>query len=113
MIMGVTGDKSKKPSAANSPLPPEEIIFFIDRSLGRKVIPGALQKAGERVKAHDDLYPQDTKDPVWLRGVGKQGWVVLTKDKRIRHRNLELEALMNAKVRAFVLASKGDLQGQE
>jgi hypothetical protein len=37
---------------------------------------------------------------------------VLTKDHRIRYRNLEREALMNAGVGAFILTA-GDLQGDE
>jgi hypothetical protein len=39
---------SKKPSAANSSSrkPPEPLIFFIDRSLGRKKVPEALRAAG-------------------------------------------------------------------
>jgi hypothetical protein len=41
-----------------------------------------------------------------------RGWVVLTKDKRIRYRNLERNALRNAGVAAFILIA-GDLNGQE
>jgi hypothetical protein len=36
------------------PSPPERLVFFIDRSLGRKVIPDALRAAGEEVRIHDD-----------------------------------------------------------
>ena len=60
--MVVNGDISKKPSDASLRSPPESLIFFIDRSLGRKVVPGALRTAGEEVRIHDDYFPQDAKD---------------------------------------------------
>ena len=43
---------------------------------------------------------------------GRERWIVLTKDKHIRRRELELRAFTLAKVRAFVLTS-GDLRGDE
>ena len=44
--------------------------------------------------------------------MGARGWVVLTKDRYIRRRELEIEALINAGVRAFVLTA-ADLTGPE
>jgi hypothetical protein len=111
--MAVNGETSKKPSDASLPSPPERLIFFIDRSLGRKVIPAALRAAGEEVRIHDEHFPQDAKDEVWLAQVGKSGWVALTKDKHIRYRASEIQALRAANVRAFVLTSRGDLTGAE
>lgn len=61
---------------------------------------------------HDDHFLPDAKDEEWLTAVGRQGWVVLTKDTRIRYRNLERAALMRAGVGAFVLTT-GDLKGDE
>lgn len=61
---------------------------------------------------HDDHFLPDAKDEEWLTAVGRQGWVVLTKDIRIRYRNLERAALMRAGVGAFVLTT-GDLKGDE
>ena len=93
--------------------PPARVVFFIDRSLGRRIIPGALRDAGEEVRIHDEHFPQDAKDETWLAEAGKQGWVVLTKDKNIRYRAIELHALLAARVRAFVLTARGDLSGAE
>jgi predicted nuclease of predicted toxin-antitoxin system len=103
----------KKPSDASLPSPPERLIFFIDHCLGRKIIADALRAAGEEVRIHVDHFPQDAKDEEWLSGVGKSGWVVLTKDKHIRYRASEIQALRAANVRAFVLTSRGDLTGAE
>lgn len=43
---------------------------------------------------------------MWLREVGRRGWVVLTKDDRIRYRMLEKQAIAQARVRAFFLAAR-------
>lgn len=103
------GFRSKKHCATKSPPEP---VFFIDRSLGKRVIAEALRKAGAIVEVHDDHFPHDAKDEDWLRKIGRSGWVVLTKDSRIRYRNLETAALTASKVRTFVLTSK-DMSGQE
>jgi hypothetical protein len=54
--MAANGETSKKPSDANLPSPPEHLIFFIDRSLGRKVVPGALRAAGEEVASTTSIF---------------------------------------------------------
>lgn len=56
------------------------------------------------------LLPPRTKR--WLTRAGQKNWIVLTKDHRIRYRNLERAALMKAGVGAFVLTA-GDLKGDE
>jgi predicted nuclease of predicted toxin-antitoxin system len=111
--MAASADTSKKQSALNLPSLPEPLVFFVDRSLGRRVIPSALRDAGARVELHDDHFSQDAQDQVWLAEAGKRGWVVLTKDKHLRYRAVETNALMSAKVRAFVLTARGDLSGAE
>jgi len=93
--------------------PPERLVFFVDRSLGRKVIPETLRAANAEVRVHDDFFPQDAKDEVWLAEVGRHGWVVLTKDKHIRYREVEIQALLVAKVGCFILTARGDLSGAE
>jgi hypothetical protein len=64
------------------------------------------------VQIHDDHFPQDATDIAWLRDIGQRGWIVLTKDTRIRYRSHEQTALMQAGVRAFVLVA-GNLSGPE
>ncbi len=100
---------SKKPSAAK---PPDETVFFIDRSLGIDPIRTELIKAGLVVEIHDDHFARDEEDRVWLRTVGERGWVVLTKDQRLRYRPLEIAALRASKARVFVLTA-GNLRGIE
>jgi hypothetical protein len=83
---------------------PPEVRFFIDRSLGAEIFATALREGGCVVLVHDDHFPADTPDPVWLAEAGRNGWVVVTKDKRIRFRPIEKAAFRAAGVRVFVFA---------
>jgi hypothetical protein len=40
-------------------LRPDEagVVFFVDASLGRRIVPVALREAGFEVVAHDDRFP--------------------------------------------------------
>ena len=55
---------------------------------------------------HDDHFPQNAPDEVWLKAAGENGWIVLTKDKNIRFHTREKETLIAYGVRAFVLTAK-------
>jgi PIN like domain len=89
--------------------------FFIDRSLGRRIVPGALRDAGATVHPMAQVYGervgQGLADTEWLHDAGANRWVVLMKDGKIRYRPAELEALMAAGVRAFCLTN-ANLGGQ-
>jgi hypothetical protein len=87
-------------------------VFFLDRSLGSKAVPHALQQAGVHVEIHAAHFADNTPDVDWLPQVGQHGWIVLMKDKRIRSRPHERQALLYAGVRAFVLVA-GNITGQE
>jgi predicted nuclease of predicted toxin-antitoxin system len=101
--------RSKKPSVAK---PPDGTVFFIDRSLGVEPIQTELVKSGLMVEIHDEHFARDEEDRVWLRAVGEMGWVVLTKDQRLRYRPLEIAALQASSARVFVLTA-GNLRGIE
>lgn len=100
------------PSAARSRLLPEPWIFFLDRSLGGRLVSEALRASGETVEAHDIHFPKDASDVEWLGQVGSKGWVVLSKDDRIRLNEVERNALTEAGVAAFFLG-RGDLTGPQ
>ncbi len=104
----------KKRSAASSASPkqPEELTFFVDRQLGRYKFAQILRSAGLRVVIHDDYFAPDTVDPEWLAAAGDRGWIVITRDERIRYRAAEREAIRRAKVWAFVLVAHGDLRAE-
>src|SRR6266581_6514163 len=112
--MAGRGSKSKKRLGASSTSKslPEVPSFFLDRSLGKKLIATALRAEGATVFVHDDHFPSDSRDEDWLAEVGRRGWIVLTKDTRIRYRALERNALIGAGVGAFILTA-GNLNGPE
>src|SRR4051812_45291403 len=58
----------------------------------------------------DDLAEVD--DSPWIREVTVEGWVILTKDKRIRRPGPERTAVIETKARMFCL-STGKLTGAE
>ncbi len=66
----------------------------------------ALRDAGALIERLTDHFPRGTPDEVWLALAGQRGWVVLTRDKRIRYRQLERLALQAARVRAFVFTGR-------
>jgi hypothetical protein len=101
--------RSKKQSVAK---PPDGTVFFIDRSLGVEPIQTELINSGLVVEIHDDHFARGEEDRIWLRTVGERGWVVLTKDQRLRYRPLEIAALPASNARVFVLTA-GNLRGRE
>ena len=69
--------------------------YFLDRSLG-KTTAARLREAGHVVHLIADHYPDDASDipdEDWIAEGCSNGWVLLTKDKRIRYRASELQAL--------------------
>jgi PIN like domain len=77
------------------------VIFYLDAS-----IPFPVSKALTLVR-DDVLYP-GAKDAEWLPTAGRHGWVVLMRDKRVRSRPGERQALVKSNVRAFVLTTAGN-----
>lgn len=86
--------------------PPRE--FFVDRSLGRLAVPAGLRAGGWDIRTLAEVYGADEEsvaDVEWLELCGRRGWVVLAKDKRIRYRPAEIDAIRLFSVKAFVLTS--------
>ena len=90
----------------------QEITFFIDRCLGKKLIAKTFQSSGIAVEIHDNHFSEDTQDVDWLPEIGKRGWVVLTKDAKISKNYLERIAVTNAGIFMFILASQ-NLSGKQ
>jgi len=85
--------------------------LFIDCSIGKHPV-GALRSAGANVVHLDDIFPQNTPDEEWLTEAGKQGWIVLTKDKGIRYKPNEITMFKKSGVVAVVLVS-GNMKREE
>ena len=100
--MGARMRKSKKRSGASSKPPPEPTLF-LDRNLGRHIIAKLLRDAGMAVEVHDDHLREDAPDEDWIALVGRKNWVAVTKDKNIRYRTAELDAIRKHSARVVVI----------
>lgn len=72
----------------------------------------ALREQGFAVELLEDRFANDAADEEWLPEVGELGWLILTKDDKIRRRPVERDALLRSGARAFVLPS-GNMSGSE
>lgn len=94
---------------------PQPLEFFLDRSLGKRAVAGALREAGWNLRTLAEVYgdrEEDVPDNEWLERCGREGWVVLTKDRRIRYRPAEIAAIADHGVQAFILTG-GNLNAAE
>jgi PIN like domain len=73
---------------------------------------GILRDADLKVEVHADHFADDAPDPKWLVAAGKNDWIVITRDERIRYRVAEKQAIRRARVRAFVLTAQGKLRAE-
>ena len=99
-------------AASSTSKPREPLVLFVDESLDSLTVVEALRAAGANVKRLTDHFPKGTPDETWLAYAGDRSWVVLTRDKRIRYRQLERLALTEAKARAFVFTG-GNVTGKD
>jgi len=79
--------------------------FFIDNNLSQQLAVG-MRGFGEHVIHLKDKFSPDTDDPIWLKFIGENGLILVTRDERIRWRPAELRALKDHKVGAFFLGGK-------
>ena len=62
------------------------VTLFIDRDIWSKALDGALHAAGIPFVPHREVFADDVPDEQWIAAVAEHGWVVVTRDKRIRYR---------------------------
>lgn len=101
------------PRSRTLPDPPE---LFVDRSLGRHLLPGALREAGFTTHTLASVYgeerAQKVADDEWIALAGEKKWIVFTKDDAIRRRPVELAAVERHAVQMFCLTN-ANLRGEE
>ena len=82
--------------------------FLADRSIGKRVV-ASLRGAGESIHTLADVFgeeaSQQIEDDSWIAHAGSKGWAALTKDRKIRHRTVEREAVQVHGVVLFALAN--------
>jgi hypothetical protein len=80
--------------------------LYLDENLHNcKPILDALTQHGVKHERHGQHFLPGAEDTVWLPFVGQQGWVLLTKDKKIRYNELEKAAILQHRVREFYFSS--------
>jgi PIN like domain len=86
--------------------------FFVDRSLGRIIVPQLLRAADWDLVTLAEHYgvPKDetVADVQWIEEAAGLGWPILMKDKKIRYRRAEIDAVIGHGARCFVI-TRGDL----
>lgn len=89
----------------------DPFVLFLDETTHNcKPILAVLGQMGIEYKQHGSLFSAGTLDEVWLSRVGENRWAFLTCDKRIRYNQLEIDKIVQFRIREFVFTS-GDLSG--
>ena len=83
-------------------------MIFIDRSIPKGVAE-ALKQVRDDVVWLEDVFPHDVRDTVWLREAGQRGWLVISRDKKIRTRPGERRAIIESSVGCFCLTFRQNL----
>jgi hypothetical protein len=82
------------------------VILFIDRDLGKK-LGYALRTVGVSVTNHIERYPtadeESISDAQWIQEASLRKEVIVTRDGGIRRESAELQAMIAAGARCFVL----------
>jgi PIN like domain len=85
------------------------VTFYLDASLQIAVRTALASVREDIVYAGAPNAPKEsTQDRHWLATAGRKDWVVIKRDKRIRTRPWEREALIAAGVRTFCLTGAGN-----
>ncbi len=77
--------------------------FFVDENLGLNLVIGLRALGHNNIEHISERFATGTVDEVWLDYVGKNGYILITRDKRIRKNPKEKAALVKHKIVAFYL----------
>jgi PIN like domain len=98
------------------PTPEPQPKFFLDRSLGRVAVPALLRAAGWNLVTLAEHYGVPNDEQVayttWIQDAATRGWPILMKDKRIRYRRAEIDAVIQYQAQCSVV-TRGDLPSAE
>jgi hypothetical protein len=80
--------------------------MFFDRTSGKRMI-NILRRAGIVFQTIYEVYPNNAHesvlDPEWIKKCGENNWIVITGDKRIETVPENRQAVLDAKVKVFLL----------
>jgi len=60
----------------------------------------------------EDHFETEAADTEWVPEVGSRGWIILTKDRALRHNSLEQVALLKSNTHSFILTSADQTAAQ-
>ncbi len=84
-------------------------VFYIDASVPKPVSEAIAAVRGDVLFAGGpNAPPVSEEDDVWLQRAGAEHWIIVFRDKRIRKRPRERQALLGSGVRAFCLTGAGN-----
>lgn len=85
------------------------MIPFFDRNVGTSV-PGALRLVRKDVRVHDEVFgEQKVPDTAIIPRTAQEGWVLITRDKKMHRRPAELDAIRSSRARCVVLVQRKNL----
>lgn len=79
--------------------------FFFDNNLSQNLVRG-MECFGEDVMHLKDKFAQDTPDVEWLEYIGRNGYVLITRDQRVRWNPAEKGAIRKHRVGVFFLGGR-------
>ena len=86
------------------------MIFYFDASIQQSVALALTIVRGDVLWAGGPGAPaRGTPDEEWLPLAGRDGWIVIARDRRIRYRPREKQAVIDHKVAMFALTGAGNL----
>ena len=86
-------------------------VIFTDEDTSARAILDFLSTKPVQTIPLTSMFPSGAKDEVWLPTVGKNRWILLSRNRRIRYTPRQIELVRKHKVLAFFLASNKNLSG--
>jgi hypothetical protein len=87
--------------------PKFERDLFLDRTHGKRMV-DVLRRVGFQVHPIREVYPDNAhekiSDPEWIILCGKNNWIAVTGDKRLETVPENRQAVIDAKLKVFLLA---------
>jgi hypothetical protein len=93
-------------------VPPPSTTFYVDESIFSHALVDALTAASVAFERVGIAVPFGASDEDWLEVVGRNGWVALSRDQRIRYRTLERQALIRHGAATFTFTG-GQATGEQ
>jgi hypothetical protein len=81
------------------------VVFLDENHCRNPHLIAALKTAAILYERHNDHFPAGLEDTSWLPEIAKHGWCLLTADARIRHNQLERQAVRDHALRMFYFST--------